>query len=692
LAVLLPVVLFVVVGDAKEVTVVSIDQDFRDGPYCDPCINRTTYTIKAILHGKIGDPIWEKIVPSARQAAKDMGVNLELELYPYVTKKKLMAESIRAAVAPGTEVDALIVNIPSKDVASAVRYASESGMPVFGLNSGFEFVSGPEGLVEEGSVLFFTATDERLGGEKAASYFVEEFSGVNADGNDATNLFNGSLTQETQVGEKYTHALFISPPRAVSAAYQQQFNGYRDRLLEDSNNAINVEWFEVQEPYEQVLEEKLSNCTYQSVLVGAGRLAPSVADAIGKNGCNQIKFGSFDSVPKMDLLVAEGKIDFVIDQFNHLQGWAAVQYAALYVTTGHVFAPPQGGVYLSGPVFSTKNNFTTGTLYTCTEAAFPVCPNTNGPGGSRSDCECTERKTITIGGVVHGVTTDKFWDIIFSAAEQGAIDMGIELKLDRFEPREDLFVQMASKIHNLCESSIDGLFVTLVDDVVVDAIRNCTKLNPGIQIMSINAGYEQSKELNLIHHVGMLEKDAGFEAGKMMAKMATFDKALCLNHMPWLNVLSERCDGFGQAMNESGIAYLGQVVVNEADTSLYVSAVESAVGESGDWNGYGILLPGLAQLPAALDLKKLHTNVVMGSFDTDSFLHESLLTGGMLFGIDQQPYLQGYSPIAILTNAITTKQTFLDHSMKSGPKFVIAPPTDGEAACRDREFPVCSGD
>ena len=135
-------------------------------------------------------------------------------------------------------------------------------------------------------------------------------------------------------------------------------------------------------------------------------------------------------------------------------------------------------------------------------------------GPSRADVsplerKCISRENITIGGVVHGYTTEKFWDIVFSAADQSAIDMGIKLMFDRFEPQETikaLYDKMAEKVLILCESGIDGLFVTISDDVIADAVMKCQELKPKVKIVSINAGYEKSKKLNLIHHIGMLKR------------------------------------------------------------------------------------------------------------------------------------------------------------------------------------------
>ena len=102
-----------------------------------------------------------RLAASARQAARDMDVNLELELYePGGNIEKRMASDIRS-VASSPSIDALIVTIPSKEVANAVRYAAELNMPVFGLNSGHNEVPL---LIQEEALQFFTSMDERLGG------------------------------------------------------------------------------------------------------------------------------------------------------------------------------------------------------------------------------------------------------------------------------------------------------------------------------------------------------------------------------------------------------------------------------------------------------------------------------------------------------------------------------------------------
>ena len=105
-------------------------------------------------------------------------------------------------------------------------------------------------------------------------------------------------------------------------------------------------------------------------------------------------------------------------------------------------------------VVITLRNLPSDTLQVCEEAAFPVCPNVFEPDGiTESRCRCTDRSEIVIAGVLHGVTTDSFWDIVFEQAAQAADDLGITLRLDRLEPQpsdEVWHAKMANKMISYC--------------------------------------------------------------------------------------------------------------------------------------------------------------------------------------------------------------------------------------------------
>ena len=258
-----------------------------------------------------------------------------------------------------------------------------------------------------------------------------------------------------------------------------------------------------------------------------------------------------------------------------------------------MLAPPPGGVHLSGPKASTPQTQPDELSRIHAECAFPVC-------GSEvklmsSECPCTDRREIKIGGVFHN-TFSPFWDAVFGGAEQAARDYQIELDFVRFEMQEDaiaLYEKMAEQIRSLCDGGINGLFVSITDAIVVEAVREC--IDMGKAIISINAGSEESKDLGLIRHIGMLEEVAGYDAGREMVKMATFPKAVCLNHWPLNPNIIQRCTGFERAMEEAGIEVLPQISVPADNITLYDTSnnyaaykylIEKEIRESGNWDKY----------------------------------------------------------------------------------------------------------
>jgi len=308
---------------------------------CEPCIDRTSYKLKAVLHGSSDDPFWQKLNASAHQSALDMRVNLELELYePGGYNEDRMARDIKSTLNSDNIPDALIVTIPSVVVANAVKYVSERGVPVFGLNSGYDEVSGRGGLVDGGNVLFFTAMNERLGGEKAAQYFLREFGFVEVEGGDnnignTTAVANGTEVQDTrylvEAEPYYGDGLYITPLGEKSnSAFQQRFDGYHDTLVGGFNSTtmananVTVEWMELDTSVDQVelvevLTSKLSNCTYKSILLGSQRFVSAVVDSIEANGCRSGKtptlLGTFDSSEEIFNRIQEKRWDFAIEQF-----------------------------------------------------------------------------------------------------------------------------------------------------------------------------------------------------------------------------------------------------------------------------------------------------------------------------------------------------------------------------------------
>jgi ABC-type sugar transport system substrate-binding protein len=171
----------------------------------------------------------------------------------------------------------------------------------------------------------------------------------------------------------------------------------------------------------------------------------------------------------------------------------------------------------------------------------------------------------------------------------------------------------------------------------------------------------------------------------------------CLNHEPGTNVLKERCNGVAVAIAEESIGnrnieYKGEVVVSRDDAAEYKATVEAAVNMDGDWADYGLILAGQIQAELALGVKSAHPKVLLGSFDQSNAMFEAIKSNQILFGIDQQPFLQGYMPVSLLTYLSYSGQRLANDVIESGPRLVFAPPSQEQQICDSNFYDVCIGE
>jgi len=690
---------------------------------CDPCIDRPSHTVRAVVHGSASSKFWQRCRSSAIQAGRDAGINLDFALYEGLydeSREDEMVRDIRNAidVPPDRLPSAMVVTIPSKAVKEAVEEAAMKGVPVFGFNSGYEFAGGHEGMVAQGTLLGFFAMDEYRGGEEAAQHLWDMMD-------------NARRTSDPEYDERrvlpVTRAMYANGEKG-NIALDERYRGFRDRMralaamranstlvetLEEEGvlivDEVIVKASDVDDSF-LTMRNALDGCQYQAILVSSGRLVEPTLTAYDLLGCDFDsggKIGAFDKDEYTFTNIVLGRLALAVSQQEHLQSALPVTFASLLVTTGNTLAAPVGtsGIYLTGPHIITRANIPSDTLRKCESDAFPMCPNTLTPDDtSQSECDCIDRSRIRIGGVVHGITTDSFWDFVFVPAERAALDLGVDLDFDRFEPQESeetLHLKMAYRILSLCQGGeVDGMFVSIPSSMVEEAVLKCLELD--VPVVSINSGFDFSSNAtalggsSIAHHIGMLEYNAGYGAGERLVK-AGGTVFVCISHAPTLSVMYERCLGFEDAIkeaNESGrgqrLTYLGKVDVPRDNAVEYKKILEDAVGEEGgEWDGYAFLLCGVSQLGAFLKVKEAHPEAVAGSFDVSNEMYDAIDNGEILFGIDQQPYLQGYAPVVLLTQIANTKQALLNHAIETGPSFVTSSPSQEQQACEANIFQVC---
>lgn len=266
--------------------------------------------------------------------------------------------------------------------------------------------------------------------------------------------------------------------------------------------------------------------------------------------------------------------------------------------------------------------------------------------------------------VSHAPDSDSWWNTIKNAISEAGGHLGVEVEY-RNPPSGDL-ADMARIIEQAAASNPDGIITTIADyDVLRGPITKAIK--KGIPVVTINSGtHEQSRKLGALLHVGQPEYDAGYGAG-LKAKEAGVTKFLCVNHFFTNPVSVERCQGFADAL---GVELGNQMIDSGQDPAGIQSKVEAFLRANSDTNGVLTLGPTSAH-PTLRALEKLGKSgdTYFATFDLSEEIAKGIKDGVIAFGIDQQPFLQGYVPVMVL--ALYNRYGVLPgNNVNSGPGFV----------------------
>jgi simple sugar transport system substrate-binding protein len=190
-----------------------------------------------------------------------------------------------------------------------------------------------------------------------------------------------------------------------------------------------------------------------------------------------------------------------------------------------------------------------------------------------------------------------------------------------------------------------------------------------IPLITINSGTtEQSEKLDAIMHVGQPEYAAGKGAGER-AKAAGVKSFLCVNHYATNPASFERCRGFAEAI---GADYKKSTLDVGDDPTTIESKVSAYLRQHPDTNGVLALGPTSASPTIrALEKSGQAGKMWMATFDLSDDISKGIKSGTVKFAIDQQPYLQGYIPVAVLAMMKAMKTTDLKKvadAVKASPK------------------------
>ena len=288
-------------------------------------------------------------------------------------------------------------------------------------------------------------------------------------------------------------------------------------------------------------------------------------------------------------------------------------------------------------------------------------------GPATADGTATDRGGVRIVLVSHGQTSDPFWSVVANGAADAAREMGVRLEYQA--PTGFDMVRMSQLIDAAVASRPSALAISVPDPGALAASVKAA-VAAGIPAISVNSGDAAWQRLGFLAHIGQTEYESGVAAGERLAAAGS-KRVLCVNHEVGNVSLDMRCRGLSDGLAKRG-ATMQVLGVSLADPEDAAQRIRSALARDAAVDGMLMLGPGGAA-PALSALRESNRlgKLAVGTFDLTPEVLAAVRDGQLLFAIDQQPYLQGYLAIVLLTKYLETKaMPGGGQIIRTGPSFV----------------------
>lgn len=266
--------------------------------------------------------------------------------------------------------------------------------------------------------------------------------------------------------------------------------------------------------------------------------------------------------------------------------------------------------------------------------------------------------------VSHAPDSDTWWNTVKNGIALAGEQMDVTVEY-RNPPTGDL-ADMARIIEQAAATSPDGIITTLADfDVLEGPIR--AAVDQGIDVIIMNSGtVDQARDVGALMFVGQPEYDAGLAAG-IRAKGDGVGSFVCVNHAISNTVVAQRCQGFADGL---GVELGSQMIDSGQDPAEVKNRVQAYLNANPETDAVLTLGPVSADPTLlALDEMGLSGEIYFGTFDLGDEIVKGIKSGVIEWGIDQQPFLQAYLPVVILSN-YDRYGVLPGNNINSGPGFV----------------------
>ncbi len=281
-------------------------------------VSQRSFRFIVVSHGQSSDPFWSVAANGVKDAAADMGVDVQYQA-PGTFDMAEMAQIIDAAVA--SKPDGLVVTIPDADaLGPSIRAAVDAGIPVISMNSGSDVFADLGVLVHVGQ----------------------------------TEYEAGLIAGQRMAAEGVTTALCINQ-EVGNAALDLRCQGFTDGLG-GTVTVIPVDLADPAGAQAAVSGALGANPDVNGILTLGPTGAIPTLNALEEAGkVGEIKLATFDLGPEVLQAIIDGKMLFAIDQAQYLQGYLPIVLLTKFLETGALPLGSVDRVILTGPQIVTAD-------------------------------------------------------------------------------------------------------------------------------------------------------------------------------------------------------------------------------------------------------------------------------------------------------------------------------------------------
>ena len=401
-----------------------------------------------------------------------------------------------------------------------------------------------------------------------------------------------------------------------------------------------------------------------------GVTAPDPDPDPGSVVTNDIIHGTFDLSDAINENIRDGVTLFGINQQQPLQGYLSILNLALLQRVG---VTPPSKVINTGPALVTADIIDTSPTRFVNEELRDNPDQLNYVAVQHGRCDW-----------------DTFWCTVEAGIELAAADAGVNVQIlapDSFDVNAE-----AQLLDQAIANNPDGIMVTFPNDQMRASIQRA--IDAGIPVIVYNAGTGPiNDDLGYLTYLGQDEYQGGYQGGQRLVAEAGSGshKGICINQNVGQTSLRDRCQGFLDALEEAGIpvAATEQTQAGVLGITNNASEAQQTIADfyaaNPDVDIFLTLGPnGASPFYQFIEDEAIDdADFVHGTFDFSTEIAENIRSGRTLFGIDQQPFLQGYGGLTWLYLISLYRVVPPDAVTATGPGFITTSNIDAIPADAD---------